>query len=172
MRLEAMDATMESETRYHSLTDGRRLAYCVYGDPQGIPIFYAHGGPGSRLEGRLFDEGARRHGFRLIATDRPGMGQSTFKPGRKLLEYPADICELAEALGIDQFGVMGWSGVGAHTMVCGYADRKIAAQGLQLRRNCEYIIHNGKHGTQPRTAHLCNPRSEGKTRAKFADKQR
>jgi pimeloyl-ACP methyl ester carboxylesterase len=116
-----MDGTIESETLYHTLADGRTLAYCVFGDPQGIPIFYAHGGPGSRLEGSLFQESAAQHGFRLIASDRPGMGQSTFKPRRKLLDYPADICELAEAVGIDKFGVMGWSGDGAHTIVCGYA---------------------------------------------------
>lgn len=116
-----MDATVEIETRTHNLADGRRLSYCEYGDPQGFPIFYAHGGPGSRLEGSLFHESARRHGFRLIASDRPGMGQSTFKPGRRLLDYPADLCELADALGIGKFGVMGWSGGGAHAVVCGYA---------------------------------------------------
>ncbi|MEJ2598569.1 MAG: alpha/beta hydrolase [Anaerolineales bacterium] len=59
------------------------------------------------MEGSLFHESARRYGFRLIATERPGMGQSTVKPKRKLLDYPADICELANALGIDKFGVMG-----------------------------------------------------------------
>jgi hypothetical protein len=40
------------------------------------------------------------------------MGQSTFKPGRKLPDTPADICEPAEALGIKKFGVMRWSGKG------------------------------------------------------------
>lgn len=59
--------------------------------------------------------------YRFIATDRPGMGESTYLPNRKLLDYPKDITELADALGIDKFGVMGWSGGGAHTTVCGYA---------------------------------------------------
>jgi pimeloyl-ACP methyl ester carboxylesterase len=116
-----MIAAAEIKTLYHTLPDGRTLAYCTFGDPHGIPIFYAHGGPGSRLEGSIFHKSAARHGFRLIATDRPGMGGSTFYPGRKLLDYPADISKLAGALGIDKFGVMGWSGGGAHTIVCGYA---------------------------------------------------
>jgi pimeloyl-ACP methyl ester carboxylesterase len=109
------------ETKYYSLRDGRTLSYIEFGDPIGHPIFYAHGGPGSRLEGKLFHEEALCRNYRFIATDRPGMGESTYLPNRKLLDYPKDITELADALGIDKFGVMGWSGGGAHTTVCGYA---------------------------------------------------
>ncbi len=109
------------ETRHHVLSDGRTLAYAEFGDPSGEAIFYAHGGPGSRLDGKLFHQEALRHGYRFIATDRPGMGESTYLPDRKLLDYPRDIAQLADALGIDRFGVMGWSGGGAHTTVCAYA---------------------------------------------------
>jgi pimeloyl-ACP methyl ester carboxylesterase len=109
------------ETQYQTLSDGRTLAYCKYGDPQGAPVFYAHGGPGSRLEAAIFHDSAARQGFCLISTDRPGMGQSTFKPDRELLDYPKDILELAGTMGIEKFGVIGWSGGGAHTVVCGYS---------------------------------------------------
>ena len=108
-------------TRYYTLKDKRILAYVEYGAPKGYPVFYAHGGLSSRLEGLFFHEEALRRGFRLIATDRPGMGESTFLPNRKLLDYPEDIVEFADALGIDKFGVIGWSGGGAHTTVCAYA---------------------------------------------------
>ena len=109
------------ETKIQKLKDGRDLAYAEYGDVKGIPVFYAHGGPGSHLEGQFFHEEAANYGYRFIATDRPGMGDSTYLENRKLLDYPSDISELADALGIDKFGVMGWSGGGAHTTVCGYA---------------------------------------------------
>src|SRR5665648_252024 len=109
-----------TETEYLLLTDGRRLAYCQYGDLQGVPLFYAHGGPGSRLEGAIFHDQAAKYGLRLIATDRPGMGQSTYKPDRKLLDYPHDISELADKLGFEKFGVMGWSSGGAYSVVCAY----------------------------------------------------
>ena len=112
---------METQPKFHTMTDGRTLAYNEYGDPEGQPLFYAYGGPGSRLEGAMYDEKAAEYGFRLIATDRPGMGRSTFKPDRVLLDYPQDLVELADALGIEQFGVMGHSGGGAHTTVCAYA---------------------------------------------------
>ena len=110
-----------AETKLHTLADGRILAYCEYGDPHGRPLFYAHGSPGSRYEGGMFAQKAAEYGFRFIATDRPGFGQSTFKPDRTFLDYPQDISELADALGIDKFGVIGYSGGGAHTAVCGYA---------------------------------------------------
>ena len=108
-------------TKIQKLKDGRNLAYAEYGDFNGKPVFYAHGGPGSHLEGKLFHNAAKKYGFRFIATDRPGMGDSTYLKNRTLLDYPSDISELADVLGINKFGVMGWSAGGAHTTVCGYA---------------------------------------------------
>ena len=62
-----------------TLADGRQLAYSGWGDPDGFPVFYFHGTPSSRLEAVFADPAARRHGFRLIAIDRPGFGRSTFQ---------------------------------------------------------------------------------------------
>ena len=112
---------MDGETSTHRLPDGRILAFRQFGDLDGDPIFHAHGVPSSRLEGALLDDAARRHGFRVISTDRPGIGRSTYLPGRRLLDYPRDISSLANALGLARFGVMGASGGGAHTAVCAYA---------------------------------------------------
>ena len=112
---------MDGETSTHRLPDGRVLAFREFGDPDGDPIFHAHGVPSSRLEGALLDDAARRHGFRVISTDRPGIGRSTYLPDRRLLDYPRDISSLADALGLARFGVMGASGGGAHTAVCAYA---------------------------------------------------
>ncbi|BDS12119.1 alpha/beta fold hydrolase [Aureispira anguillae] len=103
------------------LKDHRILAYCEYGATEGTPIFYAHGGPGSRLEGLFFHKEAQKQGFRLICMDRPGMGCSTFQKNRTLLDYPKDVIALADHLQIDQFGVLGFSGGGAHATVCAYA---------------------------------------------------
>ena len=111
----------DGETSTHRLPDGRILAFREFGDPDGDPIFHAHGVPSSRLEGALLDDAARRHGFRVISTDRPGIGRSTYLPGRRLLDYPKDISSLADALGLARFGVMGASGGGAHTAVCAHA---------------------------------------------------
>ncbi|MCA1010544.1 alpha/beta fold hydrolase [Halobacillus halophilus] len=115
----------EVQTNTIQTKDARTLAYCEFGDLSGYPIFYAHGGPGSRIEALSLDSTAKKFGFRIIAMDRPGMGGSTIKENRALLDYPEDIRELADTLGIDTFGAMGTSSGGAHTTVCSYslADR-------------------------------------------------
>lgn len=107
------------EAQLHLLPDGRELAYLEWGDPTGYPAFYFHGTPSSRLEGVFVDGAAKRNGFRLIAVDRPGFGRSTFQPGRSFRDWPADVCELADALGLDEFGVVGHSGAGPHLFACG-----------------------------------------------------
>src|SRR5437016_366230 len=81
------------------LRDGRRLAYGEYGESSGVAVFYFHGTPGSRIEGTIADQAAKRLGVRLIAIDRPGIGFSAFKPRRRLRDWPADVAELADALG-------------------------------------------------------------------------
>jgi pimeloyl-ACP methyl ester carboxylesterase len=113
------------------LKDSRTLAYAEYGDPRGKPVFFFHGTPGSRLF-RPPDEVTKKAGVRLITTDRPGYGLSTFQPGRRLLDWPADIAQLADALGIDKFCVTGHSGGGPHTLACafGLPDRVLAAATL------------------------------------------
>ncbi len=101
-----------------TLKDGRRLGYAEYGDPLGKPLLFFHGMPGSRVEGKLGDAAARKLGIRLIAPDRPGYGLSDFKPKRTFLDWPEDVTELADELGIDRFAVAGISGGGPYAAVC------------------------------------------------------
>ena len=104
-----------------TLRDGRTLGYAEYGDAGGDPGFYFHGHPGSRLEARLAHEAAAERGMRVIALDRPGYGRSPFQPGRKILDWPADVAEVADKLGIHEFSVLGASGGGPYALSCGYA---------------------------------------------------
>ena len=111
------------------LKDGRRLGYAEFGNPKGKPVFHFHGWPGSRLEGLLVDEVAKKVGIRFIGVDRPGMGLSDFKPKRTLLDWPDDMIELANALNIKKFYVEGISGGGPYSAACAYKipDRLIAS---------------------------------------------
>ena len=109
----------EDETRIHTLEDGRDLGFLEWGDPDGFPVFYFHGTPGSRWEGAFADTAARARGFRLIAVDRPGFGRSTFKEHRTFRDWPADVAALADALSVGEFGVVGHSGGGPHLFACG-----------------------------------------------------
>lgn len=104
------------------LKDGRMLGYAEYGAPAGKPVFYFHGFPSSRLDWPLFDpdDTAAELNARIIAVDRPGTGLSDFKRGRELLDWPDDVIELADALQVDRFAVLGISGGGPFTAACAF----------------------------------------------------
>jgi pimeloyl-ACP methyl ester carboxylesterase len=100
------------------LPDGRKLGYAEYGDPGGRPVFFFHGTPGSRLTLLPTDHAASTVGLRVIAPERPGYGLSDFQTGRRLLDWPADVLALADALKIERFAVIGLSGGGPHALAC------------------------------------------------------
>lgn len=114
-----------------ALKDGRRLGWAEYGDPGGTPMFFFHGFPGSRLEAGMGDEAARRAGVRTIAVDRPGSGLSDYKAGRRIIDWPDDVAQLADHLGLEKFGVTGVSGGGPYAAVCAYGmPERVSACGL------------------------------------------
>jgi len=104
------------------LNKGRHLSYFEYGSKSGTPVFYFHGFPGSHLEVEMNngDEIAKVLNIRLIAVNRPGYGDSDFQPKRSLLDWPDDIAELADSLGINKFSVVGCSGGGPYAIACAY----------------------------------------------------
>jgi pimeloyl-ACP methyl ester carboxylesterase len=55
---------------------------------------------------------------RVIAADRPGCGLSDFQPDRRIGDWPGDVVELADALGIDRFAIVGVSGGGPYALAC------------------------------------------------------
>jgi pimeloyl-ACP methyl ester carboxylesterase len=99
------------------LRDGRALAYAEWGDVHGPPVFFFHGSPLSRLwcPDEEATEAAR---VRLVAVDRPGIGLSDLQPGRRLEDWPLDVAELADALGLDRFAVAGYSAGGPYALAC------------------------------------------------------
>jgi pimeloyl-ACP methyl ester carboxylesterase len=112
------------------LNDGRTLGYAEYGDPAGKPIFVFHGTPGSRYLGQVFDQAGTALGVRIIAPERPGYGLSSSHRGR-LIDYPDDIHQLAAALGLEQFAVIGVSGGGPAALACAYRlPSRLSAVGL------------------------------------------
>lgn len=102
-----------------TLPDGRKLAYAEFGKPDGYPVLYFHGTPSSRLEPLLYgDDIFFQLGLRVISPDRPGMGQSDFQSQRGYSDWPKDVVCLIEAIGLDQFSVLGISGGGGYAAVC------------------------------------------------------
>lgn len=110
---------MNETAKILKLSDGRTLAFAEYGDPDGVPVFYFHGAPSSRLEPMAIGEDAlARIGLRVIAPDRPGIGMSEFQPGRGFSNWPDDVVELADFLHLRRFALLGNSGGGSYVLAC------------------------------------------------------
>ena len=103
-----------------ALPDGRALAYAEFGDPIGRPVLFFHGTPGYRLNPWITNAELQEIGVRLIAVDRPGVGRSTVAPHRRLLDWADDVEELADALRLERFAVIGFSNGGPHAAACAH----------------------------------------------------
>lgn len=113
------------------LRDGRALGYAEYGDPAGTPVIAFHGMPGSRLMMQALDGAARTAHVRLIAPERPGYGLSQPDPRGTFLGYADDITQLADALALARFSVLGASGGGPYALVCAaQLPRRVRVAGL------------------------------------------
>lgn len=102
------------------LANGRCLAYHEFGIPTGPLVFYFHGTPGSSLEAGLIEQEACLAGVHLVSVDRPGMGHSTYYSGRRIIDWPCDVEQLADVLGYGgtSFGIIGLSGGAPYAAVC------------------------------------------------------
>ena len=96
---------------------GLRLQYRQYGLPDGFPVFYFHGMPGSRLEPGLIEHEAFASGVRLIALNRPGIGCST-REDVSVCQWPRLIVGAANALHISRFSIVGVSGGTPFALAC------------------------------------------------------
>src|SRR5215472_10226834 len=113
------------------LHDGRSMGVASVGKNDGFPIFHFHGSGSSRLEVKLLAAAATAQGVRLIGLDRPGVGRSDPKPGSQLLDWPDDVGEVADQLGIERFAIEGLSAGGPYAMACAYKiPQRLTACGL------------------------------------------
>jgi pimeloyl-ACP methyl ester carboxylesterase len=103
------------------MSDGRAIGLCEHGDPQGKPLLWFPGTPSSRLWPVPDAEAARAAGVRVVVIERPGFGVSDFQPNRCVLDWPRDVVQVADALGLDSFAVAGSSGAGPYVGACAYA---------------------------------------------------
>jgi pimeloyl-ACP methyl ester carboxylesterase len=121
-----------SRTVQIAAADGRRLEVELSGPEDGRPLIFHAGTPSAgRVYGPMIEAGAAR-GVRHIAYSRPGYGASERNPGRAVADCAADVAAIADALGIERFLTLGWSGGGPHALACAalLGERVIAAVSL------------------------------------------
>jgi len=101
------------------LPDGRRLDVRVSGPGGGFPLVFHSGTPGAATPVRALDRAAHTRGLRLVTTSRPGYGDSSRQPGRRVVDVAADTAAVLAAIGAERCLVAGWSGGGPHALACG-----------------------------------------------------
>jgi pimeloyl-ACP methyl ester carboxylesterase len=97
--------------------DGRTLHVYDTGGT-GLPVFWHHGTPNIGEPPEPLFPAAERLGIRWVSYDRPGYGGSSARRGRDVASAADDVASIADALGIERFGVMGHSGGGPHALAC------------------------------------------------------
>jgi pimeloyl-ACP methyl ester carboxylesterase len=100
-----------------ALEDGRTVRVRDTGG-DGFALLWHHGSPqtGALLPPLL--EAARERGMRLVGYGRPSYGGSTPDPGRDVAKAAGDVRQIADAIGLVTFAVMGASGGGPHALAC------------------------------------------------------
>ena len=105
------------------LGDGRTLHVYDTGiddaDGARFAVFWHHGTPNIGAPPEPLFPAAAQLGIRWVSYDRPGYGGSTPYPDRDVASAAANVCSIADALGIDRFAVMGHSGGAPHALACG-----------------------------------------------------
>jgi pimeloyl-ACP methyl ester carboxylesterase len=112
------------------LPDGRVLDVRVTGPEHGLPLLFHHGTPGAGTSVRSFERIAHENGLRWVTISRPGYGDSTRQPGRRVIDVVADSAKVLEHIDADHCVVAGWSGGGPHALAC--AARLIGCQAALI----------------------------------------
>lgn len=147
MRPQSCLRSLPQEYKTIQLPDSRTLGYAVYGlqltspesssqchldaaseaTPNGTildstsTIIYCHGVPGTRLEAYPLHRHALSIGVRIIAIDRPGIGLSSSKMKRTVLDFAEDVLYLLSHLHIRQVYILAYSGGSPYGLGLAYA---------------------------------------------------
>jgi pimeloyl-ACP methyl ester carboxylesterase len=127
---------MAGARRTVTTADGRELEILTAGNPDGYPWLWVPGTPSSAVDYPRLDDLAMRLDLRLVTWSRPGYGGSTPRPlppeGPRIIDDVSDIEAILDAMKMEEFVVVGWSGGGPRALACAavLSDRCRAAATL------------------------------------------
>jgi pimeloyl-ACP methyl ester carboxylesterase len=105
-------------TRVLATADGRRLGVLSTGPEDGLVLLFHNGTPGGLVASPDMTAAAAGRGLRTVMYARPGYGDSTARPGRRIADAAADAAAVLDGLGAREFLTVGWSGGGPHALAC------------------------------------------------------
>ncbi len=91
--------------KYIVLSDNRKIGYEDCGDKSDSAIIMFHGTPGSRIAALEDSPLIKKFNVRFITPERPGYGISDPTANREISDWPTDMIELSDQLGIEKFHV-------------------------------------------------------------------
>jgi pimeloyl-ACP methyl ester carboxylesterase len=122
------------EPRTVRMASGRTVSYYEFGEPTGRPVVALHGTPASGAGFVWADASARTRGLRIIAPDRPGIGLSDLVPNGSaptVAAYAPELFAAADALSLDEFAILGYSGGGPYALAAAQAEpERVSALAL------------------------------------------
>jgi pimeloyl-ACP methyl ester carboxylesterase len=108
----------DAERRLVTLPDGRDIDLLMAGPPDGLPLVMHEGTPVGLMPYPPTVQAAQDRHLRPILIARPGYERSTPRPGRRVADVAADVAAVLDALRLDTFVTIGWSGGGPHALAC------------------------------------------------------
>lgn len=114
----AIDVTPPLRRGTTRVRSDRVIGWSEWGPLDGVPVLFSPGAATSSSLG-FACSAAVRLGARLIALDRPGLGQSTVDPERSLLDFADDVRALADARSLGRPPIVGFSQGAPFALACG-----------------------------------------------------
>jgi pimeloyl-ACP methyl ester carboxylesterase len=111
------------------VSDGRSIEVGTAGPTTGLPLVFHTGTPAGLAASEPLFRAAAEAGLRTVQYSRPGYGDSSAQPGRRVAGAADDVAAILDHLGQGQFVTAGWSGGGPHALACAalLPDRCLAA---------------------------------------------
>ena len=110
---------MRSTRAIHDVVSGgRTLRTFVSGATDGDVLVFHTGTPSPPVQWKLLDDIATQRGLSVVTYCRPGYGRSDRQHGRRVADAADDVGAILDALGVDSFATLGWSGGGQHALAC------------------------------------------------------
>jgi len=109
--------------------DGRRLDVQRAGPDDGPTVLFHLGTPSAGILYPPMVEIGAELGVGHVTYSRPGYAHSDRREGRTVADCAQDVAAVMDALGIERFHTVGWSGGGPHAIACAalLPERTIAA---------------------------------------------
>jgi pimeloyl-ACP methyl ester carboxylesterase len=103
---------------YVRMADNREVSVEVSGSlfDAAATLIYESGSPGGRFSPLPRNFILRQMGVQIVTYDRPGYGESDRRKGRIVASAAEDVEQIADALGLEQFGIFGRSGGVPHAL--------------------------------------------------------